>query len=538
MQTKETIDTLSGILSSKFPCEQASEYSNSDLYSLKNCVSYAMSELNTTGGSISDNVSLFMKNNTMMFMKIFVTDVPKDLHINQLMFTRNVLPLMYEQMVCLSRINKLVQQNICPFFVVAKGGNVHIPYPMLYEFFTNLLVVTHVNGKKLSNVHQYSQIKDVKYTLLRNLDTNLSIIKNKKKRSNKLSLSNASTNYDFIHKTDLLQQCKFGFILTSSVYNSVNLQTMLYQLFQPICSKSNEGTQITYLSDMYGQKFSDINSKLLIVFSTVANILFQAAIATSAMQMIKTIHNDLHANNALLQLYSPDNLKIITMYYNSNPNSRSRIFNFKTNLVLKIFDFDRAFVYGNKTENSQIPNYQEFVDANIVSNKRDFLKLFQAIIDIFNKCVSKYGITKEVLTACQSFFNQLCKIVLKSPVVTIYNYNNSLIYATPNNKASYLEVFLDFNNNIPVDAKFQTKDALNRNISDKTFDSFRELGEIAENIHDHLLSTLIVPVKEKLNEKPCILCANMFDEHGNISEIQKIRYENQFYSELNVLLQK
>jgi hypothetical protein len=499
---------------------------------LKNCVDYTFSKPTAIGVSISDNVSLAMKNNQLMFMKIFMTDIPKSLNVTENSFREHILPLMYEQMLCLSRINKLIKQRICPFFIETKGGNFHIPFSTLFDFLKGKLIRTHVNGKKQVRPELY-QPGYVSNVLIRNIDMNLQKLQNRIDRKTKYSLSNYVTTFHNHYPIQELQKVKFGYILTTSMHDSIELESHMYNLFKSV---SNKPVTIT---DMYGTQHIDITPKLSVIFTTLSNVLFQVAIAISALQLSKTIHNDLHGNNILVEKFDPNNLKLMTIYYNWNPQTAYRIFNFRTNIILKLFDFDRSFVYGNK--NSELPNVQHFVRPNLISNKRDFLKLFQDMKECYDKCIKKNGLDPNVKPFFDTFFDQICSIILRSPVVQIYNIQNKLVHSTKPNQPSHLHIFEDFLQNIPVDPEYGTKSVLNRNISDRTFDAFREPGEIAELLYDLPNSYLkyhTVHVNESINYQPYVLCSNMFDADGNIVQNEKIRSENQFYSEFHKIIQQ
>lgn len=235
--------------------------------------------------------------------------------------------LNYESLVYKNVINPIVLNKKCPFFIVSFG----IGYNCLYN---NLL-------KLLENQLDTS---DAEY----NLKRNLSYMWAGKPTPDITSMENLSYIYSG-YKTDV----------TDKKYT--------YIVLRPFTE--NHYTVADYIMDY----ITGLSSEFWL-------ILFQICVGLYALELYKTVHNDFHANNVVVEFVNKpttiiQQIEDITYKYTSN-------------IRVAIFDFDRA--YSTKINDPNPLLYLYCNDGggyqcNKFVKNRDVMQIYCNIITLMNK---------------------------------------------------------------------------------------------------------------------------------------------------------
>ena len=523
---------------SNFPCKQLEETSYSDLISLSNCIKSIKGQ-DSNSASPTDIYILTDSNYKTLFMKVFITglDTTFSKNINLKEFMDNIYPLVYEYGVYLGKINKLVKYNICPFFVTTKGGSLHKTSDQLIEFLkTNL---RYNDGKKVP-------ISEIEDNFTRNVKTILNNMFSS--RQTRLSISNNS-KYTFppeIENLKLNENYTFGYFITEG-FSSSKPANDIFSIYN---NYSN-------ISTFDKNKFE--NYKQLILLFT-----FQMAIAFKSLELSKISNCDIHLGNVLFDT----DLKISNLL-NKNLTGISNKYVFfvenktyQINLpfLIKIYDFDRSYIYGDDTVYSAIKNKHFSVDPTYnKSTLRDFLFpmtiLIRELYDIL-KVIPVSDI--DTIDSISDIINTLSYIVLKTKSlipIKQTDINTSTVNSIPGDLSirtsldyvssystlkSYSKLFITFIKQVEQ-TPFLLKDQniRNRELHDDTFNTssiFNNLDEIIDLIYNKIDSTF---KNIFCNDNDCItdsdilkyyINSNSFDYFGILNKKELYKSINKQYS--------
>lgn len=124
----------------------------------------------------------------------------------------------------------------------------------------------------------------------------------------------------------------------------------------------------------YRDKFYDKTPENM---NNLYTILFQIAQACYALELSKSIHNDLHLGNIWIKKREDISMKIRYVINGS-------VYNIKTNLCCRIYDFDRSYSYKLKLKLTTANilnevNCETNSQCNYISNCKDFVKVICGI---------------------------------------------------------------------------------------------------------------------------------------------------------------
>lgn len=197
-------------LTENYPCKILNESSVSDLYSFKTCID-KIEGINSYSGSITQKLKIY-KNNENIYMKMFISEIPdtikslkdtklkdketgemKKFNYDEASFQNMFSNLLYEQFIYKNYVNKLVDNNICPFFIRMLGSQTNVNIYSMLNFLDKKLIDT--NG----NIIPYETIQNI---LLRNTSIMLYILGKIAMFMNEdiISMSLSDTSWDIYPK--------------------------------------------------------------------------------------------------------------------------------------------------------------------------------------------------------------------------------------------------------------------------------------------------------------------------------------------------
>ena len=145
-----------------------------------------------------------------VFMKVFLSSINQS--------KTKITPLMYYYFVYLNRIKRIVDESICPFFMISTSGRLHVPPTEIIDMLTNRLV-----NKKTSKIVTNKQ--QIQNTFYRNLQILLqNTIKPNTTPLPSISFIEETQQYNDVHSDTI------GFVLTESLSNCIMLESYLLQL--------------------------------------------------------------------------------------------------------------------------------------------------------------------------------------------------------------------------------------------------------------------------------------------------------------------
>jgi hypothetical protein len=342
-----------------FPCNQLEETSYSDLNSLSNCIPSIRGQKSTSASSTDIYILTDKKGNTM-FMKLFISGIDNSASsvINVNTFKENIYPLVYEYGVYMGKINKLVKYNICPFFVTTKGGKVHNEMEEVLNF---------LNGK-LRTSGSSIDIAQIEKNFVRNIKTIINNMSNLTSQIPRLAIDDNSQIYNLPYDIsklviDKTKDYKFGYFITEG-FNNSKTAVDIFENSKGLLTSS----ELNILNNIQIKNLE----QLLLLF------IFQMTIAFKTLGLSKISNCDIHTGNILFDT----DLKVLNLSnFNLTNNTNKCVFfienkNYTINLpfLIKIYDFDRSYVYGDNTPDYEIKNTHFSVEPTYnKSTLRDFL---------------------------------------------------------------------------------------------------------------------------------------------------------------------
>ncbi len=331
---------------------------------------------------------------------------------------------------------------------------------------------------------------------------------------------------------------KFGYFITQSFNKPIKIKdtslycdtSFFYEINTKVNTKVKTNVNNTNLKESY--YYDNIYNK----YNQILNIyMFQLAIGYKSLEISKIVNSDLHIGNIL----SDTNIIIDDIEDDSRYKSlitKNNFFNFliedkKYNInlpfLIKIYDFDRSYLYGNKkdeNENEIKKYYTEIKNDDIdikneyssvfkyysLSNLRGFLFTTQYNIMNLKGWIESNRAYKAENKFASKLLNEYTSIILKEPKENFTNiniYTNTKDGKIITNKIDYLEDNYENYNNLShlskyylfflenvypliVSSEVNNIDEFLRNetINDKTFDTdiFYSITEIIDNIYNKI----------------------------------------------------
>lgn len=515
----------------QFPCNQLEERSYSDLNSLSSCISSIKGQ-DSNSTSPTDIYILKDYKNTTYFMKTFITSIDKSYINNTKKFEDEIYPLIYEYGVYLGKINKFVKYNICPFFVTTKGGKLHNNKDEILNFLNGKLY--DVSGIPLS----YNQIEA---NFVRNIKTIINNMFHFGSKINRKSINNNLT-YNFnspLSGLTIDDKYKFGYFITQGFNNS----------------KSANDVFLNYVSKL--NTFTSNNFKnfkqLLLLF------VFQMAIAFKSLDLSKISNCDIHLGNVLfdnnLDISHLSNVNLTNDTNNSLFFIENNIYKINLPFLIKIYDFDRSYVYGNGTSSSEIKNTHFSVSPTYnKSTLRDFLFPITILIKMLCDFLVTSAPNQNTIDEISDIVNKLSTIILKNnspftiyitnpsnlsvnsniPSIISINSVNIPVFSKLNNYSKTLLIFL---NHISK-TTFSINDPYIRNkeLNDKTFDNFNNFDDIINLTYNEISSSFKnlcinnIECISNINISKYYLSKKFFDNEGILSKKDLYKTINENYS--------
>ena len=249
------------------------------------------------------------------FLKVWINDESNTLT------EAEIGALAYELRVSKEIINRLMEQNICNFFVQNLAGSITCSYNSIFN-----IVKLAFGANDNRNIEQH---------LFRNFDYMYNLRKNRPAVTAPLKEKEKSRVARFKGKID--QSTEFGFII-NQLYPSPKV-----------------------LTDMYDMYFTPTD---------VANTVFQIAYACLAMSHNFLTHGDMHEGNVFIVTAQPGTVIEI--------NTERETVRFAPKYLVKIFDFDHAYSpdFG---ENFLLNNLSGIIADNCFIENRDIVYVFHCI---------------------------------------------------------------------------------------------------------------------------------------------------------------
>lgn len=519
-----------------FPCNQLEETSYSELSSLSGCIKSIKGQKSNSESPTDIYILTDNKDNTL-FMKTFITAMNSNFSNNiKSNFEKEIYPIIYEYGVYLGKINKLVNYNICPFFVLTKGGKLHNSTDDILNF---------LNGKIYNMYGKISDYKTIQNNFIRNVKT---IMYNMFFKTPKIQRMSISDDYfypfgNILDTTQIDENYKFGYFITEGFNNSKTS----YDIF------ANYILKIKTFNNLQFDNFK----QLLLLF------VFQMANAFKSLELSKIANCDIHLGNILfdtdLQISNLSN-NYLTNVVNNNVFFIENN-NYKINLpfLIKVYDFDRSYIYGDNTSSYEIKNKHFSIDPTYnKSTVRDFLHPITSIIiylyQHLEKSVNLSNLEKDKIS---DILNTLSNIFLKnSNLITIKKTNiikNTIDNIVPN---LTLKNDIDLNNNfsqLNIYSKslvlflkqiskttftYQDPSIRNKELNDETFSNsiFSNFDEIIELVYKNIdnrfknISCSKVDCVADINVTKYYLNKKCFDKGGVLDKKELYKIVNNEYT--------
>jgi hypothetical protein len=419
-------------LPENYPCEILNYSSISDLYSLKNCID-KIEGIDSYSGSITQKLKIH-KNKENIYMKMFISETPeiidslKDTKIknketgeyvnfdyNKDSLQNNNSNLLYEQFIYKNYINKLVDNNICPFFIRMIGCQNNVNMYSILNFLNDKLIDTK------GNIVPY---KTIEKTLLRNTSIMLYIFGKMAMSLNEeiISMSMSNISNDIFPK-DLKQislkeltNIRYGYTITESPKNALNMKEFIKKTLN--VSRKGKSFENKFIPMIY-------------------YIIFQIILSCKILDMCKINHNDLHFGNILIHKYN----KTRNLICNFKKNNK-KVYKLNYPLSIKIFDFDISHLYGNK-KNTNFNMNPEIRDIKNISQIKNIINKFMYYLTDVPKDYDFNENEKDIYT---EFINdKISNIFIKNTNfdLNFIDKNKKPIKINYNNKSDSMNKILD-----------------------------------------------------------------------------------------------
>jgi hypothetical protein len=246
--------------------------------------------------------------------------------------------LIYELQVYLEKINKLVELNLCPYFVCAVGY-LNVAYNEYIDF-------------------------------IKKSDTDVDRMEN---YITDYVIQNNSTNDDYINTTidnHLKTEIHVKYFLpllaninAKQIKNTNNDHLRLYT--RPDIHLPHEDLTFGYTLTEKVNGFPIYELMPNMTENDFKTVIFQILIACYAMFLSGVSHNDLHVHNVFIMEYSHE---ITTKYY-----INGKVYEFKSKYGIKIYDFDRGYIRDFKNYFNERQCFRDISYSNHVLDPRDFV---------------------------------------------------------------------------------------------------------------------------------------------------------------------
>ena len=343
-------------LPSTYPCNQSNDITIGDLQTLTNCVERLEGQ-QSNSSSASDIYFLTMndsfahngQNIKEIYMKVFITSVVGDTDKKIKLYQE----LLYEYLVYLTKIKKLVNLNLSPFFINVLGGNLRIPSTVLTDFV---------------KLHSGIDEDTIKYNFTRNIK----FIINQEPKRPSITDNTKSSICSIYDRNSILTNFTYGYIMTKRENDSVTLDDWIWKY------KNTSHLEV----DSSPETINDI---LL--------VLFQTGLACRAMNLSKLAHNDLHFGNIFIQTNT--SLKPFLFVRND------KTYTVNSNIRVFLYDFDRAYMEKINNPILEDPYFHQFSQTNNLISIRDFIKILIYICkDKYTKTIKANTYFNEILADC------------------------------------------------------------------------------------------------------------------------------------------
>jgi len=578
---------------SNFPCKQIEETGYSNLTSLKNCVSSIEGkESNSTSPT---DIYILESNSKKYFMKVFVTSVDTS-EINDIIDTggkmwdikrdKKILnsfePLIYEYGIYLGKINTLVKYNICPFFVTTKGGSLTNTKDDMINFLETKLYNSSKTNKLIKDEIKENFVRNI-WIIINNILTAQGDIGSTKvvivPKLKRPSISEFVSDYFITNniKIKILENSantlglprplndnfKFGYFITESFDNPITIKQTMYDVSQfNINLDLTNATQLNIF-----QRYNDISYLFM----------FQIALGYKALEISKIVNCDLHTDNILCNTtIKQDDITDISKYNNLISKNNfytfsveKKLYNINLPFLIKIFDFDRSYLYGDKTPETEMKNHHFTVHPFYnSSNLRDFLFTTCYNVLYLMELIESTSENSNDNKCASELLNNYTSIIIKNPNINIDDieiymndknnlstriqklYRNSIIDDYKNNSnyqnlTNRSKSYLCFLSNLFFRLKQEGQDDLklrNKYINDKTFDTgiFYSITEIIDNIYININPSFkTIPT---CNDNDCIIddkvtkcyLSEYFMDAGILNKDKYYKYVNDVYKKPTV----
>lgn len=495
-------------LTENYPCKVLNDSSISDLYSLKNCIE-KIEGISIYSASISQKLRIYKNKNEKIYMKMFITETPdiiKSLdklkiknentgEYTKFNYKKNSLQdtvsnLLYEQYIYKNYINKLVDNNICPFFIRMIGGQNNVNSYTILNFLNNKLIDT--KGNIIPNdIIKKILLRNTSLMLYRLGDMyTLPIIYNMEE----ISMSETSWNaYPKVLKEITMNECdhiRYGYTITESPNNAINFGDFLKKTLNVSRNKNS-----------FKNKFLPI----------ILYIIFQIILSCKILDICKINHNDLHFGNILVHKYN----KTRNLIYNLNKNNNT-VYELHYPLCVKIFDFDIAYYFGNK----KTTNFNMNPILRNVNNISQIKMILNKFIYYLSVLEEEYELNEIEKLLYSEFMHKIYNILLKTTKFKLYfiDKDKEPIEINYDNKIDTMKkIFEIIKTQIDVEA-----------FTDKSFDNnFNNLDTIIDSIYNDKMFKSINKKRNNTNEY-YYMTYKMFDNNGIFinSERDKFIYKN------------
>ena len=489
------------------PCIDENFHSVSDFNSFAHCVKKVKGAAHATNDSSPyDLYEVELKNGKHLLIKIFVTEIPSDLvpffgqDTLKLKFFHFTFPMYYAYMVQVNRILPLINERICPFFVRVKGGDLHYNITSFVNLLMGRLQTT--NSNSVTDINMIMAVLKRNFSYLFHSAVGNAII-------NEIpSISDMNTT---IHQS---------YSLSNKQLKALRLGTIITETFTSFTSfgKFILDTLTECLKDKHNFKINMQN----IFRSTVGQSIFQLAIACKAMQLVTVRHNRLNENNIYVQLYPSSQTHC---YFIETKNSIKPLIA-QSKFILKIDNFERSFVYGNRIDTAlarldeqfpiqpnnhstnKFPSY--YFPQLMNQNKEPIYDFLQSIKIIFD-CANLVANNKDTKEIFNNLLNEICSCIMKSDttriaVISVSQQSHEII----DNKnrvelmKSLLNKLFSTTNSFYAFSSLVVDDAM-----------FFNIDEIIEKLHDKFVkpnTTDHHPFQSVVER--FYICNSLFNQHG------------------------
>jgi len=479
-------------LTENYPCKILNENSISDLYSFKNCIN-KIEGIHSYSGSITQKLRIY-KNKENIYMKMFITETPNIISLKETKIKDNqtgeyatfnynenslqnmLSDLLYEQLIYKNYINKLVDYNICPFFIRMIGSSNNVSMYSILYFLYNKLIDTK------GNIIPHNTIEN---TLLRNTSIMLYLLGKMGNSLNEeiISLSMSDISSDII-PNELKQislnefsNIRYGYTITESPKNALNLSEFI-----------KKSLDISRKEKSFKNKFIPM----------IFYIIFQIVFSCKILDMCKINHNDLHFGNILIHKYNKTRNLICEFKKNNN-----KIYKLNYPLSIKIYDFDISYLFGNK-KNTNLNINPEIRNINNISQIKTIINKF-----IYNltDVQTNYKLNEDENKIYTEFINdKISNFFIKKTKFDIkfIDINKKSIKINYDNKSDTMNKIIDL---IKTDYTVEefTDDSFNNN--------FNNLDDIIDKIYNDDMFKKINK-KNQENKENYYITYKMFDNNG------------------------